>query len=250
MGISSGMAAFKLQFAISPIILTGGIASQVPGNAIPFLSISSGINFAGGLLTNGGGAPSLDDYFAIFQAEPGGSLISQDIGKYPFANQQTAGNAVIQKPLNISMLMICPAGNGGGYSSKFANMQSIQQTLYNHNVSGGMYTVMTSAFPYVNGVMLDMIDISSSLTKQQQNTYRLDFEFPLLTQQQAENAQNALMSKISSAVPTSSISGPGLLSGNPSGAVGPQFVPSGGGGLGIPGSGGPSGELSGFGSST
>lgn len=240
MGISPGALAFKLQFATSPIIMTGGIASGIPGNALPFLTISSAVQFVGGLLT-AGNSLNVDDYFATFQALPGSTLISQDIGEYPFANQQTAGNAVIKKPLSISMLMICPAGAGGGYASKFSIMQSIQQSFDQHNSNGGLYTIMTSSFPYVDCVMLEMTDVSSSQTHQQQNAYKLDFRLPLVTLQQAQQAQNALMSKITSQTPIGDTGGPGLLSGNPSGAMGPAFVPSSGqGGMGIPGGGGPS----------
>lgn len=240
MSISAGAQAFKLQFAVSPVILTRGIASLIPGNALPMLSISSAIQFTGGLLSPANSINN-EDYFAIWQSLPGGTLISQDLGEYPFANQTVAANATIKKPLTISMVMICPAGNGGGYLSKFATMQSIQQTLEQHNESGGLYTVMTSAFPYVDCCLIEMTDMSTSQTHQQQNAYRLDFRLPLVTQQQADNAQNALMGTISAQVPASATSGPGLLAGNPSGAMGPAFLPSGGiGGEGIPGYGGPS----------
>ena len=119
MSLSSGAAAFKLSFAISPIVMTGGIASNVPGGVLPVLSISDAISFVGGLLSPGDDVLDLDDYFAYFQPLPGGTLIDQTIGMYPFANQTVAANAVIQQPLAISMLMISPAGRGGGRSLVF-----------------------------------------------------------------------------------------------------------------------------------
>ena len=121
---------------------------------------------------------------------------------YPFANQQVAANAVIQQPLTISMLMVCPAGRGGGYSSKSALMQSLQASFNNHNTSGGLYTILTPAFPYTDCVMTAMTDISSGATHQVQNSYKLDFLKPLVTLAAASGAQNALMSQISAGLPT------------------------------------------------
>jgi len=201
LGISSGAAAFKLQFQISPIILTGGIASSIIGAALPLLSISNALSFIGGLLSPGSNALGLNDYFAYFQPLPGGTLIDQQIGMYPFANQTVAANAVIQQPLTISMLMICPAGEGGGFATKSAIMQSLQATLYQHNTSGGDYTILTPSFPYTNCVMTAMTDVSSGQTHQPQNAYKLDFLKPLVTLAAAAGAQNALMSQISAGVP-------------------------------------------------
>ena len=201
MSISSGGASFKLEFQISPIVMTGGIAANILGGALPVLSLSNAISFVGGLLTPGSDAIGLDDYFAYFQPLPGGTLIDQQIGMYPFANQAVAANAVIQQPLTISMLMVCPAGRGGGYASKSAMMQSLQASFYSHNTSGGLYTILTPSFPYVDCVMTAMTDVSSGQTKQVQNAYKLDFLKPLVTLAAAAGAQNALMSQISSGMP-------------------------------------------------
>lgn len=229
MALSPGAAAFRLAFAISPIVLTGGIAQNIPGGVLPLLSISNAISFIGGLLSPGSDVLDLDDYFAYFQPLPGSTLIDQSIGMYPFANQTVAANAVIQQPLTISMLMVCPAGRGGGYATKLATMQSIVNTLKKHNTSGGTYTVLTPAFPYTDCVMANpgMTDVSSSQTKQVQNAYKLDFIQPLVTLAAAQAAQNALMSQISSGVATSGDqTGQPPLVGSTSGATAPTFVPS------------------------
>lgn len=230
MGLSSGAAAFKLSFAISPIVMTGGIAANIPGGVLPVLSISDAISFVGGLLSPGDDVLDLDDYFAYFQPLPGGTLIDQTIGMYPFANQTVAANAVIQQPLAISMLMVCPAGRGGGYATKLATMQALVATFKQHNTSGGTYTILTPAYPYTDCVMLNIADVSSSATKQVQNAFKLDFLQPLVTLAAAQAAQNALMSQISSGVATDgSQSGGNTLLGSTSGATAPT--------VGIPASG-------------
>lgn len=193
----AGLDAYKISFEISPIILTGGIAQYVPGGMLPIISITEALNFTVGLLS-GGGDKSLDNYFAHFRPLPGGALIRQKIGKYPFANQAVAANAVIADPLNISMMMIVPARNAAGYATKLATMMALQATLAQHNNSGGTYTVATPSYIYTNCVMLNMVDSSSAVTKQAQSQWQLDFEVPLLTLGQAAQAQNSLMNRISS----------------------------------------------------
>jgi hypothetical protein len=220
MSISSGGAAFQLQYQLSPIIMTGGVASGIIGGALPVLSIING-------LLSGG--DDLNSNFAFFQPLPGGSLIDQQIGMYPFANQQVAANATIQQPLAISMLMICPAGAGGGYQSRLAQMTAIQQSFDQHNKSGGLYTILTPAFAYTNCVFLTMTDVSSTATKQVQNAYKLDFLKPLVTQADAAAAQNALMSQITNGTPTDgSQTIPNNTLGSTAGVTGGTFLPVGG----------------------
>lgn len=225
MGISAGLAVFKLSFQLSPIILTGGIASSIPGGMLPIISITQALSFVGGLLSGGEDLNDLDDFFANFHPLPGATMIDQSIGKYPFANQFVAANAVISNPLAISMRMICPARDEAGYALKLATMLALQATLSQHNASGGTYTIATPSFFYTNCVMLDMRDVSSAEDKQAQNTWQLDFEKPLLTLQDAQAAQNGLLSQISAGTPISGVptwSGLPPTLGNPSslGAIG------------------------------
>jgi len=226
MAISSGAAAFKLQFQISPIMLTGGIAGAIPGGVLPVLTLA---NILGGGLTDVGAAAdaALDSFFAYFQPLPGSTMIDQQIGMYPFANQNVAANATIQEPWAVSMLMICPAGRGGGYATKFALMQAMQSAFDNHNKSGGLYNVMTPSFVYTDTVMTAMTDVSSSSTKQVQNAYKLDFLKPLVTLAAAAGAQSALMSAVTNGTPTTgALSGATGLTGTTIGGASPTFVPN------------------------
>ena len=202
MGISAGLAAWRLAFEISPIILQNGIAPNITGGILPLISITESINFTAGLLS-GGNPLDFDDFFAHFVPLPGSSLNRQIIGKYPFANQAVAANAVIQQPTNVSLRMICPAKGDLGYALKLAIMTALQSAIKQHNASGGTYIVATPSFIYTNCVFLDLTDVSRSDDKQAQNTYQWDFEVPLLTLQDAQAAQAGLMSQLTAQTPLS-----------------------------------------------
>jgi len=201
MSLSAAGLAWKLTFQVSPIILTNGIAGAIPGGMLPLVSITQAAGFVTGLLS-GSNVFDLDQYFAHFRPLPGGSLISQDVGHYPFANQATAANAVITKPLRISMHMTCPAQAPGGYISKLVTMSALQAALAQHNASGGTYIVATPVFFYTNLLLLDVHDVTPGGSAQPQRDWQWDFEMPLLTQQQALQAMNNLMSQISGGLPT------------------------------------------------
>ena len=205
--------AFQTAYQLSPIILTGGVAQFVPGGMLPLSAITQALSFATGLLSNTDQG-NLDNWLANFWPLPGTSLIEQRIGEYTFANQATAANAVIADPLNVSMRMDISAKPGIGYATKLAAMMALQSTLVQHNNSGGLYTICTPSFMFLNCVMLGMRDISRRDSKQPQNAWQLDFRKPLVTLSDAQAAQNSLMSKISMGVPTD-----GNLSGLP-GTVG------------------------------
>lgn len=239
MSLSPAGIAWKLTFEISPIILTGGIAQNIPGGMLPLVSITQAAGFITGLLS-GSDITDLDQYFAHFRPLPGGSLISQDVGHYPFANQATAANAVITKPLRISMHMTCPAQSGGtgGYISKLVTMSALQATLARHNSSGGTYTVATPFYFYTNCLLLDLHDVTPGGSQQPQRDWQWDLEQPLLTQQQAAQALNSLMSQISGGTPTAGAwSGLSPTVNQPSSLAGSSVVPaaSGAGGAGVSG---------------
>lgn len=225
--ISGGMAQYRMTYQISPIFLTGGLAGDSP---VPI------INYTESDTSNLG----IDDYFATFVPLPGSTIIDNQVGMYPFANQAVAANAIIAQPLTISMMMICPAKSDGGYNQKISTMQALQSTLDQHNKSGGTYTVNTPDYVYTSCLMTSMKDISTAETKQLQNTWRMDFVRPLLTLEQAQEAQNNLLSKISSGASVgdnpawsgtsppatqSSISAP-TVSSTANGASGGGFAPS------------------------
>jgi hypothetical protein len=225
MGTPSGLIDFQLTYAISPIVFTGGIASAIPGNALPLINISSALSFASSLVLAGSISPSLDDMIT-FQPAPGSTLIDNQIGMYPFANRVMAANAIIKQPLAISMLMFCPVGRAFGYATKPSVMQSIQQSFDNHNGSGGTYTVLTLSYAYTDCVMTAMTDISTSLSKQVQTVYKLDFVKPLISLSGATTAYNSLMNNIAGNTPTNGSNvGPGALVGQGSGQGG-TFIPS------------------------
>ena len=228
--MNPGLAAFKLSFNISPIILTGGVAGLIPGGMLPIISITQALDFAIGLLGTGGDDIDLDSFFCYFQPLSGSTFIDQQIGQYPFANQAVAANAVISQPLAISMEMICPVRQPFGYATKLATMTALQNTLAQHNASGGTYTVATPSRFYENCVMLRMVDTSGGSSKQTQERWRLDFVQPLLTLEQAAQAQNSLMGKLSSGVPIGgdppAWSGLPPTVGAPPSLAGPGVVPA------------------------
>lgn len=234
-GISPGLVAFKMSFQLSPIILTGGIAGAIPGGMLPIILITQALDFAEGLLA-GAENIDLDNFFANFTPLPGSTLIDQSIGKYPFANQSVAANAVIRQPLTISLRMICPARDESGYALKLATMTALQAALALHNASGGTYTVATPSHFYTNCVMTNMKDTSNGASMQAQNTYQLDFEQPLLTLQDAILAQNNLMSRISAGVPIGGVpawSGLSPTVGNPPSLAAIGTIPGAGGPAGV-----------------
>lgn len=235
---SPGQVSYQLSFQLSPIILTGGIANFIPGGMLPIISITQAFDFLDGLL--GGGSDLLDfnQFFANFKPMPGGKLISQQIGKYPFANQATAANAVIRQALPIPVQMYCPAQGDSGYALKTATMIALTTALEQHNAAGGSYTIATPSKFYTGCVMLDVTDVTGGQGAQVQTTYQIDFEQPLLTLQSAQAAQNSLMQKISSGLPVDGSSWSGLSPtiGNPASLGGTGTIPA------I--SGGPAGSLS------
>jgi hypothetical protein len=239
MNWSPGLVAFRLAFEVSPIILTNGIASMM-GGMLPMISITEGLNFAVGILS--GGNVGLDSFFANFQPLPGSSLIEQQVGNYPFANQNVAANATIAQPLTISMLMICPVRQRGGYFTKTAIMSTLQKTLALHNNSGGTYTIATPSYFYTDCLMTGFRDASSGDPKQPQDRWRIDFVQPLVTLQQASQVQNSLMNKLTSGMPTNGdLSGPGALNSvSATPGVTSQFSPAASGSAGTAVAGSPS----------
>lgn len=192
--MTPGTAAWQLAFELSPIVLTGGIASAIPGGALPIIAITEVFQLIGDSLT---GAGPLDNnaYFAHYTPLPGSTIADNQIGNYPFANSSVAANAIIAQPKLISMLMICPALND--YAVTLATMLTLKLTLDSHDAAAGTYTVVTPKAFYTNLIRVKMTDVSTRETKQAQNAYQIDFVQPLLTQEQAASAQSSLMSKLS-----------------------------------------------------
>lgn len=192
-----GYSAFKLSFVNSPIFLTGGMASNIPGGTLPLIVITESLNLVNGLLA-GGSNVGLDNFFGTFKIPSGGTLIDFQYAHYPFANQAVAANAAIAQPLQISLIMSCPVREPGGYFFKIAIMNAMQAMLSNHVASGGTFSVLTPSYFYLNCLLLRLTDVTpSGEEKQAQADFQFDFEQPLLTLEQAQQAQNSLMSKLS-----------------------------------------------------
>jgi len=189
----------QLTFQVCPIVLSGGIASQIPGGMLAMLQlfVGTGINSLGLPFDIG----DLDDAFGAFNVMPGGTLVNQQIAKYPFANQWVAANATIREPLTLSVIMDAPMRGPNAWIIKQVIMTSLKATLEKHNNAGGTYTVMTPAYMYDNLIMTALTDNSRGNNSLPQNAWRFDFERPLVALADLEGAQNQLMSKISGSLP-------------------------------------------------
>jgi len=186
MGVSSGQVQAAITYSIAPIILTGGIATA-QGGSVPIVTLTDLVtadNIAG---------LGQDDYFAYYVPLPGATMVNNAVATYPFANQSVAANAIIAQPLNISMLMRCPAKSFG---SKQTTMIALQNSLAQHNSIGGTYTVVTFAYIYTACIMTAMRDVSGGGSKQFQYEWQLDFLQPLVTIAAAQQAQNSLTQKL------------------------------------------------------
>ena len=221
--------AIQLTYQVCPIILTGGIAINIPGAMLPILSLFSGTGTTGlGLPFN---IDDLDDAFGAFNVLPGGTLVNQQIAKYPFANQNVAANATIREPLTLSVIMDAPMRGPNAWFVKQMVMTALKFTLDTHNNAGGTYTVITPAYMYDNMIMTSLTDNSRGNNSLPQNAWRFDFERPLVALSDLAGAQNQLMSKISSQVPSgipgeTSINQSGIQVGSETGQATLQLDPN------------------------
>lgn len=199
--MSIGTAAYDLAFVKSPIFLNGGIAEWMPGQTLPLISITEAGNMAAGALS-GAISTRLDEFFANFFPLPGAKLQNNQIGTYPFANQKVAANSIIAQPLNISMRMNCTPRRQGAMVTRIMTVTALKNALDNHNFRGGTYTVLTPTFLYTGCILTGFTDITSGESKHQQTDWQLDFVQPLISQNEAEFMQNALMRKMELGVKT------------------------------------------------
>ncbi len=225
MPLNSGAVAFKLAFEISPITLTGGVAGGIPGGMIPLLALSQAGSFSG--LLSASPDFQLDHAFANFYPLPGSTLISNQIGNYPFANMEIAANCIIAQPTVLSMLMRINVREPGGYATKLNVMTALRSTLKNHCRAAGTFIVATTVGYDTNLILLDLVDVSGGESLQAQVTYRWDFIRPLVTLEDAAAAQNAMMSRLSSGVQTDgALSGIGPTLGSTGTLATPAIAPS------------------------
>lgn len=207
---SAFRTAYDLAFQVSPIVLTGGQYSF----PLPIIALTGELaSFVQGVATTGG--ISANDFYARFLTLPGGTVINNAIATYPFANQQVAANAIIQQPNVISLEMISPVRDNGGYLTKLPLFTALRTALQNHNNSGGTYTIATPAYIYTNCVMPTMTDITPGDTNQKQVRWQLDFVQPLITTSDANAAFSAQMAKINGGGVLTSSSPSGITGANP-----------------------------------
>ncbi len=217
-GADAARAAYDLAFQVSPIVLNRGIVANSLGGMLPIIGLTGQLAaFAQGAVTNGF---SLGDFYARFIPIPGSSVISNAVGTYPFANQQVAGNAIIEQPLAISLEMIAPVNTTGGYLTKLAIFTALRNSLQSHNQAGGTYHIATPAFIYTDCVMTGMVDITDGDTRQQQVRWQLDFVKPLISKSEANTIAGAYNAKMQALMNGSQVtnalnSGPQVGSGSP-----------------------------------
>ena len=218
--MSAIATAFQLTFQSSPIILTNGIATNIPGSMLPIIALTQGASFLTGLLT-GTTNVDPDQFFAQFAPIPGGTIEEYQIGMYPFANQAIAANAIIAQPLKISMRMEARANSTTPYPVKIATIAALKATIDQHINLGGTFTVATPGYVYTNCILTQLRDVSTGDTKQRQSAWQWDFTQPLVSLQQVQAAQSAAMSRATNGLPwDGSWSGPSLMPGNQTGGAG------------------------------
>lgn len=192
---STGFDLYKLGFEGSPIILTGGVATLIPGQMLPIIAITESLNLVNGLLS-GMDVLSLDNLLCHYICNPGTELIKNEIATYPFANQTVAANSIITQPKRVSYTMMCPAKAKGGYFFKLAALTALQAVLELHNASGGLYICVTPSKIYTNCMMVSIANSDGAATRQTQYAWQLEFIQPLITESQAATAQSNLMAKL------------------------------------------------------
>jgi hypothetical protein len=193
---------FRLGYEISPVILTNGIAKLIPGGMLPIVALTEATGLIAGLLQGNGldALTNIDQYFAHWMPLSGSTLIRNEIGSYPFANQIIAANAIIKQPNNISMLMICPAQKTGGYATKLATISALKKTLDYHHQSGGTYSIATPSYIYTGCILSAMTDATGGESNQVQTAWRFDFVQPLITLEDA-GAFSAFMQSLEGGLP-------------------------------------------------
>jgi len=205
---------FQLTYQVSPIFLTGGLFESLNPVGFPIVglteALSAGTNDLAAFVS-GNFLPTqntdLDRYFCNFRPLPGSTLIKNDVATYPFFTSQLAANAQVQQPLNVSLLMYCPANSITPYTVKIATMLALQKTLQLHASLGGTFTVMTPAGTYTGCVLTALTDVSTNETNQAQFAYQWDFTQPLITFPTNLGDFNNLMGAISTGVPIQAVGG-------------------------------------------
>lgn len=224
---TAGYNLYKLGMEGSPIILTGGVATLIPGQMLPIIAITEGANLLDGLLS-GMSVANLDDLLCHYNFNPGTDLVKNEVATYPFANQQVAANSIIAQPKRVSYTMICPVRDKGAVFFKLAAITALRLVLEAHNAAGGLYTCVTPSNIYTNCLMVSVTNNDGGDTQQQQYQWQIEFMQPLITPAQAASAQNSLMAKLTgqTQVTSPSSSGAATVTANSSGIQLPASLSS------------------------
>lgn len=198
-----GQSLFQLGYELSPVILQNGLANNLPGSVLPIVALTEAANSAFTIL-NFQNPIDPNNFFAHFRPLPGGTLMDNEVAMYPFANQTYAANAVIAKPLKISLLMNCPANINGGYVAKQITFSALQAALQSHVQMGGTFIVATPSYIYQNCILTNLSDVSRPDSQQPQNAWQMDFIQPLLSEQ-PKNTMNSLMGALQAGIQSSGL---------------------------------------------
>lgn len=202
---------YQIGFQLSPIILSDGLASAIPGGMLPLICITEAAGLVQSVL-NGIDLSNVDNYHAHFKPLSGLQMLNYQVANYPFANQTVAANAVIQNPTALSLQMDIPVNQEGGYLTKFLTMTALKLALEKHISLGGLFIIATPTYIYRNCLLLGLTDMTSGDSKQPQQTWRWDFQRPLVALSDATTAYSSMMKKISSGVKVPNVSWSGLSS--------------------------------------
>ncbi len=189
---------YRLGFEISPVILCEGIAQAIPGGMLPIVALTQSASFVTGLLSGASNLTNMDKYFCHWRAAQGGTMLDYEIGRYPFANQTVAANALLAMPLQISLLMDAPVNENTGAMTKLVSHSALQATLQAHANLGGTFIVATPALIYSGCILKNVRDVTggggSDPTPQRQ--WLWSFEQPLVSEKQSDRAVNTFLNKI------------------------------------------------------
>lgn len=187
---------YKLGFEISPVILCDGVAQSIPGGMLPIVALTQSASYVSGLLGGAIELTDLDKYFCHWRAAPGATMIDYDIGRYPFANQAVAANALLSQPLRIPLLMDAPVNENTGAMTKLVTLSALQAVLQAHANLGGTFIVATPGIIYSNCILRTVRDVTGSNDTLPQRQWLWDFEQPLISETGADQAINSYLSKI------------------------------------------------------
>ncbi|MCO4880234.1 hypothetical protein [Paraburkholderia caribensis] len=205
--VAGGLAktAFELAFTRSPIMLTGGIARNIPGKTLPLgllLQAGQAVSGLASALAGGSLSKALDAP-VVFEPLAGSNLISNQVASYPFASQAVAGISQIVAPTTVAIRMVAPAKGQGGYALKTALFLALKTTLDSHLAAGGLFTVMTPAGVYTGCVLQDLRDSTGGESgHQKQVDWTWQFVKTLVNEDQLSQVLSNLATKLDQELPT------------------------------------------------